>query len=52
MATGTLIYFPKQSKPAPRKKQNPGKPKPKATVLELIRNGYQFPGKPAPGGAR
>jgi len=27
-------------------------PEPKSTVLEWIRNGYQFPGKPAPGGAQ
>jgi hypothetical protein len=47
MAIGSVIYFPKQ-KPTPKKKK-PGK---KATVLEWIRNGYQFPGKPAPGGAR
>jgi len=52
-ATHSLIYFPKQSKRTPRKKQNPGKPKPKATVLEWIRNGYQFPtAKPSEGGAR
>jgi len=52
MSTGSVIYFPKRSKRTPRKKQNPGKPKPKATVLEWIRNGYQFPGKPASGGAQ
>jgi hypothetical protein len=46
MATGSLIYFPKQSKPAPRKKH----PKEKCTVLEWIRAGWQFPGKPAPSG--
>jgi hypothetical protein len=44
----SVIYFSKQSKPTPKKK----KPGQKATVLEWIRNGYQFPGKPAPGGAR
>jgi hypothetical protein len=26
-------------------------PEPKNTVLDWIRSGYQFPGKPAPGGA-
>ncbi len=51
-APGSVIHFPKQSKPAPPKNKKPEKPKPKATVLEWIRNGYQFPGKPAPGGAR
>jgi hypothetical protein len=45
-ATHSLIYFPKQSKRTPRKKSE--KPKPKATVLEWIRNGYQFPGKVRP----
>ena len=50
MATGTLIYFPKQLKPATRRKAKPTnkKPAPKATVLEWIRNGYQFPGKVRP----
>ena len=49
-APSSVIYFPKQSKPKPQpKKKNPGQ---KSTVLEWIRNGYQFPGKPAPGGAR
>lgn len=43
MATGSVIYFPKQSKPAPKKH-----PKEKCTVLEWIRRGYVFPGKPAP----
>jgi hypothetical protein len=47
MATGSVIYFPKQSKPTGKKH-----PKEKCTVLEWIRDGYQFPGKPAPGGAR
>jgi hypothetical protein len=47
MATGSVIYFPKQSKPKPQKKKKPGQ---KCTVLEWTRNGYQFPGKPAPGG--
>jgi hypothetical protein len=37
-APSSVIYFPKQSKPAPKKK-----PKTKCTVLEWIRNGYQFP---------
>jgi hypothetical protein len=46
----SVIYFPKQSKPTPApKKKKPGQ---KATVLEWIRNGYQFPGKPAPKGAQ
>ena len=51
MATGSLIYFPKQSKrTTPRKSKPTDKKKPaaKATVLDWIRNGYQFPGKPAP----
>ncbi len=47
-APSSVIYFPKQSKPTPKKK----KPGQKCTVLEWIRNGYQFSGKPAPGGAR
>jgi hypothetical protein len=47
-ATHSLIYFPKQSKPTP-KKNPPGQ---KGTVLEWMRNGYQFPGKPVAGGAR
>jgi hypothetical protein len=47
MSTGSVIYFPKQSKPAPKpKKKNPGQ---KSTVLEWIRNDYRFP---SPGGAR
>ena len=49
-APNSVIYFPKQSKRTPPKKSE--KPKPKATVLEWIRNGYQFPGKPAPGGVQ
>lgn len=51
MATGSLIYFPKQSKrTTPRKSKPTDKKKPaaKATVLEWIRNGYQFPGKVRP----
>ena len=44
-ATGSVIYFPKQSKPTPKKK----KPGQKCTVLEWIRSGYQFLRK-APGG--
>jgi hypothetical protein len=49
-APRSLIYFPKQSKPTPKpQKKKPGQ---KCTVLEWIRNGYQFPGKPAPGGAQ
>lgn len=46
MAFHSVILFPKQSKPTPRKKSE--KPKPKATVLEWIRNGYVFPAKPLP----
>ena len=53
MATGSVILFPKQSKPAPKpQKKKPGK---KSTVLEWIRSGYVFPGKPVPsdkGGAQ
>jgi hypothetical protein len=49
-APSSVIYFPKQSKPTPTpKKKKPGQ---KCTVLEWIRGGYQFPVKPAPGGAR
>lgn len=51
MATGSLIYFPKQSKPATSRKSKPTdkkKPEPKSTVIEWIRRGYTFPGKPAP----
>ena len=44
---GSVIHSPKQSKHAPKKKS--GK---KSTVLEWIRAGYQFPGKPAPRGAQ
>jgi hypothetical protein len=54
-AISSVIYFPKQSKCAPAKNKKTEKPKPKATVLEWIRNGYVFPGKPAPsdkGGAQ
>jgi hypothetical protein len=47
-ASRIVIYFPKQSKPTPQKSKKAVKPKPKATVLEWIRNGYQFPGKPVP----
>ena len=53
-ASSIVIYFPKHSKPTPKKKK-PGqnkKPGQKATVLEWIRNGWQFPGKPAPRGAQ
>lgn len=50
MAPSSLIYFPKQSKLKPKpKKKKPGQ---KCTVLEWIRHGYQFPGKPAPGGGQ
>lgn len=54
MSISSVIYFPKQSKKTPRKAKPKDKtePQPKTTVLEWIRNGYQFPGKPAPGGAR
>lgn len=50
-----VIDFPKQSKrttPPKPKPTDKKKPAPKATVLEWIRNGYRFPGKPAPDGAR
>jgi integrase len=40
-AKRSVIYFPKQSKPTPKKK-TPGQ---KYAVLEWIRNGYEFPGK-------
>ena len=43
MATSTLIYFPKRSKPVSNKH-----PKEKCTVVEWIRNGWQFRGKPNP----
>ena len=49
-ATSNIICFPKQSN-APKEKN----PEQKCTVLEWIRAGWQFPGKPAPpdkGGAR
>lgn len=39
MATESVVYFPKQSKLAQQTKKSP---KPKATVLEWIRNGYRF----------
>jgi hypothetical protein len=46
-APSSVIYFPKQSKPAPKpKKKKTGQ---KCTVLEWIRNGYQFPSR---GGVR
>lgn len=50
MATGSVIYFPKQSKlkPKPKKKKRGQK----CTVLEWIRSGYQFPGKPSEGGGQ
>ncbi len=52
MATGSVIYFSKQSKPAssrkPQKPTDKEKPKPKATVLDWIRDGYTFPGKVQP----
>ena len=50
MATGSVIYFPKQSKPTPKpkKEKSEPKPEPKSTVLDWIRNGYQFPGKVRP----
>jgi hypothetical protein len=48
MAIGSLIYSPAQSKRTPSKNKKAEKPKPKATVLEWIRYGYQFPGKPVP----
>jgi hypothetical protein len=48
-ATSSVIYFPKQSKPAGTKH-----PKEQCSVLEWVRNGYTFPGKkpkplPSPG---
>ena len=43
MSAASVIYFPKQSKPARKKHPNE-----KCTVLEWIRTGYQFPGKPLP----
>jgi len=52
-ASSIVIYFPKQKR-TPKKKK-PGqnkKPGQKCTVLEWIRNGWQFPGKPAPRGAQ
>ena len=45
MSAGSVVYFLNPSKPASSPKK---KPKDKATVLEWIRNGYAFPGKPAP----
>lgn len=45
-APSSVIYFPKQSKPAPKPKKKAGQ---KCTVLEWIRNGYQFPSR---GGVR
>ena len=47
-APSSVIYFPKQSKPIPKKKTTGQK----CTVLEWIRHGYQFPGKPGEGGVR
>jgi len=52
MSDRSVIYFPKQSKRTSPKSKKTEKPKPKATVLEWIHNGYQFPGKPTPRGAR
>ena len=37
------IVFPRPSKPTGKKH-----PKEKCTVLEWVRHGFQFPGKPAP----
>ena len=48
MATGSLVYLPKQATPRKSKPTDKKNPEPKSTVLEWIRNGYQFPGKPAP----
>lgn len=46
---GSVIQFPKQSKPTGKKKpKDKTEPQPKATVLEWIRNGFRFPGKVAP----
>ncbi len=47
-ASGSVIHFPKQSKSAPKKKKTGQK----STVLEWIRHGYKFPGKPAPWGSQ
>lgn len=49
MAAGSvsnLIFFPKQQPVPKQKPADKTKPKPKATVLDWIRNGYTFPGKP------
>ena len=52
-AASSVRCFPKQSKPTPKpKKKKPGQ---RYTVLEWIRSGYVFPGKPEPsdkGGAQ
>jgi hypothetical protein len=46
-AHSSVIYFPKQSKPAPTpEKKKPGQ---KCTVLKWIRNGYRFPATPKRG---
>lgn len=42
-APGSVIHFPKQSKPSGNKH-----PKEKCTVLEWIRGGFVFPGQLAP----
>ena len=50
-ATAIVICFPKQSKSARCKSRKSEVAKPKAavfTVLEWVRNGYQFPGKLLP----
>ena len=50
MSTGSVLYFPKQSKKTPRKAKPKDKtePQPKATVMQWIRNGFAFPGKVRP----
>jgi len=46
MATGSLIYLPKQSKPTQASKKSPGH-KCTITAMDWIRGGFVFPGKPA-----
>ena len=49
MSISSVIYFPKQSKtPRKSKPKDKPEPQPKSTVLEWVRNGYQFPGKGRP----
>ena len=44
MATSNIICFPKQPKAA----RTPKKEKPKSTVMEMIRQGWTFPGQGVP----